>query len=78
MANEMTFEKLPVGLIVLKHYESQGVTLVECAHAPEHRAALVGREGEICLICKTTAFERPVKLGVRIPASERAKAGTLF
>jgi hypothetical protein len=60
------FDPLPAGVTPLKHYRS-GESLVECAHDREHRVPLTRRDGEMCVLCHATRFDRPVKLLAIVP-----------
>lgn len=61
------YDVLPVGVVPIKNYRSLGCDLVECDHDLDHRVGLVGYEGEMCRVCKTTDFSRPVKLLAVVP-----------
>ena len=56
----MTYDELPLGVVVLRTYAKKGATvgasLVECFHHPEHRSPT-----GVCRICRSTSFDRPVK-----------------
>lgn len=88
----LKFETLPDGVWPIRDYRSLGCSLVECDHAdrrpmlvwssieiPEGRieSAIEDPAGkQICRVCKTTDFSRPVKMLAVIPNA--APQGSLF